>query len=81
MAQDWHQAFGFNGDPLTINMSDLDGVNFAGVQALEQRTAQLAGRVAEVERLNAEVAALRAENAGIRAQLARIEAALAANPR
>ncbi|HEX5910626.1 MAG TPA: tail fiber domain-containing protein, partial [Thermoleophilaceae bacterium] len=76
MAQDWHRAFGFSGDPLTINMSDLDGVNFAAVQALEQRTAQLGGRVAEVERLSAEVAALRDENAELRARLERIEALL-----
>ncbi|HEX2207355.1 MAG TPA: tail fiber domain-containing protein, partial [Longimicrobium sp.] len=76
MAQDWNRAFGFSGDPLTINMSDFDGVNFAAVQALEQRTAQLDGRVAEVERLNAEVAALRDENAELRARLERIEALL-----
>jgi hypothetical protein len=76
MAQDWHRAFGFSRDPLTINMSDLDGVNFAAVQALEQRTAQLDARVAEVERLNAEVAALRDQNAELRARLDRIEALL-----
>jgi hypothetical protein len=76
MAQDWHLAFGFSNDPLTINMSDMDGVNFAAVQALEARTAQLAERTAEVERLNAEVAALRAENAEFRTRLERIEAAL-----
>jgi Collagen triple helix repeat (20 copies)/Head domain of trimeric autotransporter adhesin/Chaperone of endosialidase len=80
MAQDWHRAFGFSNDPLTINMSDMDGVNFAAVQALEARTAQLAERTAQVERLNAEVAALRAENAEFRARLERIEAALAAKP-
>src|SRR5215213_5509985 len=33
MAQDWQRAFGFSSDPTTINMSDLDGVNLAGVQA------------------------------------------------
>jgi hypothetical protein len=76
MAQDWHRAFGFSGDPLTINMSDFDGVNFAAVQALEQRTAELAARVAEVERLRAELAAVRSENADFRARLERIEARL-----
>ncbi|HET7230958.1 MAG TPA: tail fiber domain-containing protein [Longimicrobium sp.] len=76
MAQDWHRAFGFSTDSLTINMSDLDGVNFAAAQALEARTAQLAARVAEVERLRAEVNALRGENAEMRARLERIEARL-----
>jgi hypothetical protein len=56
MAQDWHQAFGFNGDPLTINMSDLDGVNLAGVKALDARTTAQAERIRQLE---AEVAELR----------------------
>ncbi|HEX8907405.1 MAG TPA: tail fiber domain-containing protein, partial [Longimicrobiaceae bacterium] len=73
MAQDWHRAFGFNADPLTINMSDLDGVNLAAAQALEARTAQLSARVDQVERVNAQ---LRDENAELRARLERIEAQL-----
>jgi hypothetical protein len=48
MAQDWHQAFGFNGDDTTINMSDLDGVNLAAIQALEARTAEVAQLRAEL---------------------------------
>jgi hypothetical protein len=70
MAQDWHRAFGFNGDSLTINQGDFDGVNLAGVKALDART----------QRQQAEIDALRAENAELRARLARIEAALAAKP-
>jgi trimeric autotransporter adhesin len=64
MAQDWHAAFGFSPDQTTINMSDLDGVNLAAVQALERRTAdlqtQVADRDARIESLEARVARLEA---------------------
>lgn len=55
MAQDWHSLFNFNSDDLTINTSDIDGVNLAGVKALEARTAQQA---AEIRELRTQVAAL-----------------------
>jgi hypothetical protein len=57
MAQDWQRAFGFSSDPTTINMSDLDGVNLAGVQALDARTAAQDARIATLERENAELRA------------------------
>jgi hypothetical protein len=57
MAQDWNAAFHFTADDKTINMSDLDGVNLAGVQALEARTREQAGRIRSLE---AQVAELRA---------------------
>jgi hypothetical protein len=38
MAQDFQKAFPLSADDKTINMSDLDGVNLAGVRALEERT-------------------------------------------
>jgi hypothetical protein len=57
MAQDWHQAFGFTTDDKTINMSDLDGVNLAGVKALEARTAQQAE---QIKNLQAQLDELRA---------------------
>ena len=56
MAQDWHAAFALSDDPLTINMSDIDGVNLAAVQALERRTTEQAARI---ETLEAELAELR----------------------
>ena len=66
MAQDWHSAFKFSSDDQTINMSDLDGVNLAGVKALEARTAAQASRI---QTLEAEVAALRAAVDALRAQI------------
>ena len=70
MAQDWHAAFGFSADETTINMSDLDGVNLAAVQALERRTAELRARLAERD----------ARIAELEARMARMEALLAARP-
>ena len=63
MAQDWHRAFGLSQDETTINMSDLDGVNLAAVQALEARTAAQDARIRELE----------AENARLRERNARTE--------
>ena len=40
----------FSGDTTSINMGDYDGVNLAGVQALERRTAELREQVAERDR-------------------------------
>jgi hypothetical protein len=70
MAQDWERAFGLSGDDTTINMSDLDGVNLAGVQALDARTTGQDARIATLE----------AENAELRARLDAIERMLAAQP-
>jgi hypothetical protein len=56
MAQDWQRAFGLSSDATTINMSDLDGVNLAGVKALEARTTSQAERILQLE---AQVAELR----------------------
>jgi trimeric autotransporter adhesin len=69
IAQDWQRTFGFSADSTTINMSDLDGVSLAAVEALDARTRG-------VPALEREVAALRAENAELRARLERIEARL-----
>jgi trimeric autotransporter adhesin len=67
MAQDWHAAFAFNPDETTINMSDLDGVNLAAVQALERRTASLRTQIAERD---ARIQALEARMGRVEAQLA-----------
>jgi hypothetical protein len=57
MAQDWQRAFGFSSDGTTINMSDLDGVNLVGVQALDARTAAQDTRIDTLEHENAELRA------------------------
>jgi trimeric autotransporter adhesin len=63
MAQDWAAAFGLSSDDKTINMSDLDGVNLAAIQALERRTSATNHR-------------LEAENAELRRRLELLEAAV-----
>src|SRR5690606_14583269 len=51
MAQDWQRLvagpLGLNTDGTTINQGDFDGVNLAGVIALEARTRELARAQAE----------------------------------
>jgi hypothetical protein len=68
MAQDLHAAFGLGESDVMINSVDIDGINMAGVQALDART----------ERQDARIRALEAENADLKARLARIEAMLTA---
>lgn len=73
-AEDFRAAFGLGGDDRSIGLLDIAGVNFAAVQALEARTAELRAAAAEVGRLNAEVAALRERQAATDARLAELEA-------
>jgi trimeric autotransporter adhesin len=73
MAQDWHRAFGFSSDSLTINSGDLDGVNLAGVQALTARTDALRE---ENARLSDALHGVREENRALREENARHEADL-----
>lgn len=78
MAQDWHRAFGFSRDSLTINQGDFDGVNLAGIQALETRTerqqAEIAALRQQVEALQAQNQALRTDNAEARRRADELEA-------
>jgi trimeric autotransporter adhesin len=91
MAQDWHAAFGFSADSLTINSGDFDGVNLAAVQALTTRTdllrnadAEQAQRIRSLEEekasLLAAVSALQARNARLEARLERLERAAGPTP-
>lgn len=57
MAQDFYKAFGLGESDLMINTIDIDGINMAGVKALDVRTAAQAQRIATLE---SEVAELRA---------------------
>ncbi|HEU0014054.1 MAG TPA: tail fiber domain-containing protein, partial [Longimicrobium sp.] len=68
VAQDFHAAFGLGESELLINTIDIDGVNLAGIQALDRL----------VQGQRKEIDALKAENAELRARLERIEALLAA---
>jgi trimeric autotransporter adhesin len=70
-AEDFWREFQLGNEPLAIGHLDIDGVNFAGVKALDARTlqleAQLAERTGEVRSLRSEVETLRAEMAELRA--------------
>jgi len=51
MAEDFYKAFGLGTGNTSIGVQDLAGVSLAAVKALEERTAQLQQKVAEVEQL------------------------------
>ena len=55
-AEDFRAAFGLGVDAQSIGLLDIDGVNFAGVKALDARTTDQAERIRQLE---AEVAELR----------------------
>jgi hypothetical protein len=57
-AEDFWNAFRLGDDPRGIGHLDIDGVNFAGIKALEERTRQLQARQAEVDRLRGQVESL-----------------------
>jgi len=89
-AEDFWREFGLGTEPLAIGHLDIDGVNFAGVKALDARTLQLQSTVADqarrIDALEADNQALRARseaaearNAEMEARIARLEA-LAAPP-
>lgn len=73
-AEDFRAAFGLGADDRAIGLLDIDGVNFAAVQALEARTAELRVKTDEIDRLNSEMAALRQRQAATDARLAELEA-------
>ena len=84
MAQDLYAAFGVGESNLRINTVDIDGINMAGVKALDERSARQEARIVSLEAENAALRArddrLEAENAALRARLDRIEALLRAAP-
>ena len=66
MAEEFHEAFNLNGDDdQGINTVSIDGVNLAGVQALENRTRrqqeQIAAQADEIAALKARLGALEAK--------------------
>jgi len=74
VAEDFYHAFGLGLGESTIGLGDIDGVNLAGVKALEARTTELRR---ELDARTAEVAALRGELAELRAQVQAIAKAQA----
>jgi hypothetical protein len=56
VAEDFRAAFGLGVDDRSIGLLDIDGVNFAGVKALEARTT---GQAERIRQLEAEVDELR----------------------
>ena len=88
-AEDFWREFGLGTEPLAIGHLDIDGVNFAGVKALDARTLQMqstiTGQAQRIQTLEADnqalrdgQAALQARNAEMEARIARLEALVAA---
>lgn len=75
-AEDFWREFGLGNEPLAIGHLDIDGVNFAAIKALDERTVELRTRTTELEARTAEVAQLRTELDATRQQLAELQAAV-----
>jgi len=81
-AEDFHAAFGLGDDERAIGLQDMDGVNFAGIKALEARTTTQAGQIRALQaenaelrqRLETETSELRARNRTLEERLQRLEA-------
>ena len=70
VAEDFYSAFPLGIGKTTIAMNDIDGVNLAGVKALEARTRKLQ---AEVEARDATIAELKRKSSDLEARLAKLE--------
>jgi hypothetical protein len=78
MAQDFHAAFGLNGDDdKHINLTDIAGVSLAAVQELnkrlKQKDAQIARNDAEITQLKTQIAEMKAMNDQFSARVAKLE--------
>jgi hypothetical protein len=76
-AEDFWREFGLGTEPLAIGHLDIDGVNFAGVKALDARTLELQATVA---RQAEQIEQLRSDRAAMEARIQRLEALLSAPP-
>jgi hypothetical protein len=70
-AEDFWREFGLGNEPLAIGHLDIDGVNFAGIKALDARTQEMRSTIAGQAR---QIGELRAENEALRAASAAAEA-------
>jgi hypothetical protein len=78
MAQDFHAAFGLDGDDdKHINLTDMAGVSLAAIQELnkrlKQKDAQIAEMKAHIARSDARIAEMAAMNDRILARMAKLE--------
>jgi trimeric autotransporter adhesin len=76
-AEDFWREFGLGAEPLAIGHLDIDGVNFAGVKALDARTQAMRSTITEQAR---QIERLQADNAALEARIQRLEALLTASP-
>ena len=76
-AEDFWREFGLGSEPLAIGHLDIDGVNFAGVKALDARTLELQSTVT---RQAGQIERLQSDNAALEARIQRLEALLTASP-
>lgn len=77
VAEDFWRAFGLGLGETAIGLGDIDGVNFAGVKALELRTAELRG---ELEAARAAIAERDRRISALESRLERLEALLPRTP-
>jgi flagellin-like hook-associated protein FlgL len=76
-AEDFWREFGLGSEPLAIGHLDIDGVNFAGVKALDARTMRMQETIDAQAR---QIDQLQADKAAMEARIARLEALLTAPP-
>jgi hypothetical protein len=76
-AEDFWREFGLGNEPLAIGHLDIDGVNFAGIKALDARTLQMQTRMDQQAR---QIEQLQADKAALEARIQRLEALLAPAP-
>ena len=75
-AEDFWREFALGAEPLAIGHLDIDGVNFAGVKALDARTLEMQSTITTQAQ---QIEQLRAENEALEARIARLEALLSAS--
>ncbi len=73
MAQDFRRIFAIGNDEVSISTVDSDGISFAAIKALDERTVK---QQSSVDELRVENDSLRAQVTALNDRLARLEAAL-----
>jgi trimeric autotransporter adhesin len=72
-AEDFWAAFGLGDDPKGIGHLDIDGVNFAGIRALDSRTESMQSTI---DRQAEQIRRLEAANTALEARMQRLESLL-----